>query len=121
MSNDLTISKDLDGHLSKFTKFRIREWIDIQDNFYLMLVQPVNVADAAKSYDYDNVLYKDRYLSSAEVLEILNLVINQDYSELKKVSGMHLDENSRYISIDDLNEYKKKFRELQVLCHLFRR
>lgn len=112
----MSLSSSLTNFLNKFSKFNIREWIDKQDKFYLMLVRPAEIEGTEKNYDYNTILFKEKFVTTSELINILMAIMNKEYRELNEIVGMHLDEISSYLSINDLEELNRKFKE-EIPCY----
>lgn len=100
------VSEGLKERLKDFSRFKVAEWIDFEEKFAILIIEPVKDQSGLKKYEYPNVHFTERVIGYSELITLLSEISQRKYSDL---NGLFNESVSEYLSKDDLTDLNKLF------------
>jgi len=95
------LSSQLVEKLGCFSKYRVREWIDIDDEFFFILVEATSLDFKSVTLLYERVSFKDIVLTGTDLLEYLNKIGHGEYEDL---NWLKRNDVPSYMAVKNLEE-----------------
>lgn len=111
MSSDWTISTGLVHQLSRFTNYRIKEWLDRKEKFCLILIEPTDKLDINKTFNYKDIIYKENTLSMADLIIFLQNMANRNNTDLNDLGRTDLNGLKSKLSKHNLEELNPEWSQ----------